>query len=652
MIEKAVIDRIFDASNIIEVVSDFVSLKKRGANYLGLCPFHNEKTPSFTVSPAKGIYKCFGCGKGGNAVNFIMDLENLSYVETLKWLAKKYNIEVVEKEKTAEDVRMENESESMLIVNQWANKYFMNNLHQHKDGVQIGLSYFHERGFHDAIIQKFEIGYSLDEKDALTKAARHKGYQLEFLNKTGLTITKEESDYSFDRFRGRVMFPIHALSGKVLGFGGRILKHDEKAAKYMNSPESTIYHKSKVLYGLFLAKRAINQQDECFLVEGYTDVMAFHQAGIENVVASSGTALSEDQIRLLNRFSNNLTMIFDGDAAGIKASLRGIDMVLEQGMNVQVIRLPDGEDPDSFSKKCSPTELLAYIKLHKTDFISFKTNLLLADANRDPVQRARLISDITRSIAIIPDAITRSVYVKECSKIMDVDEQVLYTEINKQRRKKFANKQNGQALQETFTQAHTKKQAPPEIHPLPEKQNEVLEREIVRLLLNYGEKVLFAERQENEFGEEHAIETRVFQYIFQQMEENDLKIMNAIYKKICAEYHENMNAEVYLDTRYFINHPDPQISAQTINILSQAHELSAIWKKYNAEIDKEEDRLAKYIPEILERFKIKRLEDAIRQLGKKIREAEASKEYDTIHQLQLKHMELIRLHHAISKEIA
>ncbi len=652
MIEKTVVDKIFDAANVYEVVSDFVNLKKRGVNYLGLCPFHNEKTPSFTVSPSKGIYKCFGCGKGGNAVNFIMDHESLSYAEALKWLAKKYNIEIIEKEKTDEDIRRENESESMLVVNQFAHKYFINNLHQHKDGQNIGLAYFHERGFHDAIIQKFEAGYSLDEKDAFTNAALAKGYKLDFLNKTGLTITKEETQYSFDRFRGRVMFPIHALSGKVLGFGGRILKHDEKAAKYMNSPESEIYHKSKVLYGLYFAKKAITQKDECFVVEGYTDVMAFHQVGIENVVASSGTALSDDQIRLIKRFSSNVTMIFDGDEAGVKASLRGIDMVLEQGMNVKVLSLPDGEDPDSFSKKTGASELLSHIEKNKTDFISFKTKLLLSDAAHDPVQRARLIGDITRSIAIIPDGITRSVYVKECSRMMDVDEQVLYSEINKQRRKKIFDNKKQELRQENIPQSPSRQQAVFDEQTLLQKQNDILEREIIRILLNYGNEILFSDSHEDEFGDQQIKNTLVFQYVFAELSSDELEIRNPIYRKIFDEYKENMHAEVFLDTRYFINHPDIDISKNTINILSQPHEISAIWKKYNAEVDNEEDHLGKYIPEIISRLKLKRLEDAIGKLEKELQEADSSKEKTDVLTLQTRHMAMIKLHYKILKTIS
>ena len=407
MIDQSTVAKIFDSSEITEVVSDFVTLRKRGVNFLGLCPFHNEKTPSFTVSPAKGIYKCFGCGKGGNSVNFIMEHEHLDYVGALKYLAKKYHIEVVEKELSPEQERQKNDRESMMIVNSFAQKSFTENLHTNSQGIAVGMGYMRERGFRDDIIKKFQVGYCLEAWDAFSNSALDSGYKKEYLVKTGLSIAKENR--LLDRFRGRVIFPIHGIAGRVTAFGGRILKNDAKAAKYLNSPESEVYHKSRILYGIFQAKKAVVQNDKCFLVEGYTDVLSFHQAGIENVVASSGTALTADQIRLIKRFTNNVTIIYDGDAAGIKASIRGIDLVLEQEVNVKVLLLPEGEDPDSFSRTMGASDLMAYIEKHETDFIVFKTNLLLKDAKDDPVKRANLIIDIVRSIAIIPDGIVRAV---------------------------------------------------------------------------------------------------------------------------------------------------------------------------------------------------------------------------------------------------
>src|SRR6056297_227482 len=455
MIDHNTIQKIIDTADIVDVVQDFVNLKKRGVNYLGLCPFHNEKTPSFTVSPSKGIYKCFGCGKGGNAVNFIMEHEHLSYPEALKYLAKKYNIEIVEKELTAEEIQQQNERDSLLVVTKFANSYFQEKLHKHTEGRAIGLSYFKERGFREDVIKTFELGYSLDIKDAFTKAALEKGYKLTFLEKSGLTIVKDQD--KFDRFRGRVMFPIHSLSGNVVGFGGRILKKDVKAAKYLNSPESEIYHKSRILYGMYQAKKAITQKDHCFLVEGYTDVISMHQAGIENVVASSGTSLTVEQIRLIKRFTPNVTIIYDGDPAGIKASLRGIDLVLEEGLNVKVLLLPDGEDPDSFAKSKGASGFQEYLKKNETDFIQFKTRLLLETTENDPIARSRLITNVVQSIAVIPNTITRSVYIRECSKLLDVSEDILYTEVRKQKYKQ----NEGYRKKELQQLAQRKKTAPP-----------------------------------------------------------------------------------------------------------------------------------------------------------------------------------------------
>ena len=435
MIDQHTIDRILDAANIVEVVSDFVTLRRRGANYTGLCPFHDEKTPSFSVSPARGICKCFSCGKGGNSVHFIMEHEQVSYYEALKYLARKYNIEIQERELSAEEKQRKTDRESMLIVNDFAQKFFATNLLENAEGRSIGLSYFRERGFGEDIIKKFGLGYSPDKRDALAQEAMRKGYKKDYLIKTGLCIESQQGSL-FDRYKGRVIFPIHSLSGKVIAFGGRILKKDEKAAKYVNSPESEVYHKSDVLYGIYHAKQAIVKNDFCYLVEGYTDVLSMHQAGIENVVASSGTALTPGQIRLIHRFTNNITVLYDGDAAGIKALLRGIDLILQEGLNIKVVLLPDGDDPDSFSKKQSAADFTAYIKAHETDFIRFKTNLLLEGAGNDPIKRATLIGDIVRTIAIVPDNILRSIYVQDCARLLSVDEKMLMREVSNIRRDK------------------------------------------------------------------------------------------------------------------------------------------------------------------------------------------------------------------------
>jgi DNA primase len=429
MIDQTTIQQILDAAEIADVVGEFVTLKRRGTSLIGLCPFHNEKTPSFNVSQAKGIYKCFGCSKGGSSVNFIMEHEHLSYTDALRWLAKKYNIDIREKEESPENVKERNDRESQLIVSEFAQKFFSEQLWDTNTGRLVGLSYLRQRGMRDDIIKKFGIGYCPDGKDLMTNAALKEGFRMEFLEKTGLTIKRE--DWIRDRFAGRVMFPIHGISGRVIGFGGRTLAQDKTIAKYLNSPESDIYHKSRVLYGIFQAKRSIIQQDKCYLVEGYTDVTSLNQSGIENVVASSGTSLTIDQIRLIRRFTNNVTIIYDGDQAGIKASMRGIDMVLEEGINVKVLPLPEGEDPDSFSRSMGATQLAQYIKDKETDFIKFKTKLLLVGVEKDPISRAKLITDIVSSISVIPHEIVRSEYLKECSRLLDVREEILYNEIRK-----------------------------------------------------------------------------------------------------------------------------------------------------------------------------------------------------------------------------
>ena len=433
-----------DAAQIVDVVSEFVTLRRRGVNYVGLCPFHNEKTPSFSVSPSKGVCKCFSCGKGGNVVHFIMEHEQLNYYEALKWLAKKYGIEVKERELSNEEKQAQSVRESLFLVNDFANKYFQDILHHHRDGQAIGMSYFRQRGFRDDIIKKFQLGFSTESRDALYQEAKKKGFNTEYLVKTGLCYTRDDGQLR-DRFWGRVMFPVHTLSGKVVAFGGRVLKTDAKVAKYVNSPESEIYHKSRELYGIYFAKQAIVKQDKCFLVEGYTDVISMHQAGVENVVASSGTALTSGQIRMIHRFTNNVTVLYDGDWAGITASLRGIDMLLEEGMNIKVMLLPDGEDPDSFARKHNATEFQEYIAAHEVDFIRFKTNLLMSEASGDPFKRSKVIKDIVDSIAVIPEAIVRAEYIKECSQMLQIEERILVSEVAKIKRAKEEKKTSGVA---------------------------------------------------------------------------------------------------------------------------------------------------------------------------------------------------------------
>ena len=449
MIDQPTIDRILDAAQIVDIVSDFVTLRKRGVNYVGLCPFHDDKTPSFYVSPSKGLCKCFSCGKGGNAVHFIMEHEQMSYPEALKYLAKKYGIEIKERELSSEEKLMQSERESLFIVNNFARDYFQNILKNHVDGRSIGMAYFRNRGFRDDIIEKFQLGYCTESHDAMAQEAIKKGFKKEYLVKTGLCY--ETDDHRLrDRFWGRVIFPVHTLSGKVVAFGGRVLSSATKGVKvkYVNSPESEIYHKSSELYGIYFAKQAIVKQDRCFLVEGYTDVISMHQSGVENVVASSGTALTPGQIKLIHRFTNNITVLYDGDVAGIKASLRGIDMLLEEGMNIKVCLLPDGEDPDSFARKHNATEFQKFIQDNETDFIRFKTNLLLEDAGKDPIKRAELIGNLVQSISIIPEAIVRDVYIKECSQLLRIEDKLLVSEVAK-RRETQAEKQAEQRNRET-----------------------------------------------------------------------------------------------------------------------------------------------------------------------------------------------------------
>ena len=631
MIDQATVDKIIDSANILEVVSDFVTLRKRGVNYVGLCPFYDEKTPSFSVSPSKGICKCFSCGKGGSAVHFIMEHEQLSYYEALKYLAKKYNIEIEERGLSDEEKQIKSDRESMLIVNSFAQEYFSNILFQHSEGRSVGLAYFHERGFRDDIIHKFALGYSLEQRDALAIEAKKRGYKEEYLLKTGLCL-EGQNGYISDRFRGRVIFPVFSLSGKVLAFGGRVLRKSDKLAKYVNSPESEVYHKSNVLYGIYQAKQSIVKNDNCFLVEGYTDVLSMHQAGVENVVASSGTSLTPGQIRLIHRFTNNITVIYDGDAAGIKASLRGIDLILKEGMNIKVVLLPDGDDPDSFAKKQSASSFTEYIKNHEVDFIRFKTNLLLDSAGNDPIKRAELISDIVQSIAIIPDTIVRSVYTKECSRLMEISEEVLLREINKIKLSQLQNgtppnkktlsetsadKQNSQeeGTQNDDTETLMETQGVPQ-GVLQEKRVpsplDPFEKTLVRYMIRYGFHDLFSEINE-ETGETET--WKVIPYILTDLQNDEIEFQHPLYKKVIAEINHIFDQEGEHLTRYFLAHPDEEISRLAVDLVSEKYQLSKIHTKFQT-IESEEEKLADLIPRAL--FELK---DAITSLNiKHIRE--------------------------------
>ncbi|MCI7707908.1 MAG: DNA primase [Parabacteroides sp.] len=649
MIDQPTIDRILDAANIVDVVSEFVTLRKRGVNYVGLCPFHDDKSPSFYVSPAKNICKCFACGEGGTAVHFIMKHEQIGYFDALRFLAKKYNIEIAERELSDEEKRVRSDRESMFIVNAWAQQYFSQMLHEHVEGKTVGMRYFIERGFREDTIRKFQLGYSLDQRDALYQQALRKGYKKEYLEKTGLVIAYENGNVN-DRFRGRVIFPVHSLSGKVVAFGGRVLKKDEKTAKYVNSPESPIYHKSNELYGIYFAKQAIVKADRCYLVEGYTDVISMHQSGVENVVASSGTALTHGQIRLIHRFTNNITVLYDGDAAGIKAAIRGIDLLLDEGMNVKVVLLPDGEDPDSFARSHSATEFTEFIRQHETDFIRFKTKLLLADAGNDPVKRAALIGDIIRTIAIVPDDITRTIYIRECSAMMEIDEQVVLNQVNKQRLSKneqkpsvpVTNRSTTEILPPDYsisepsgqmqevpvaTAEPVSDQLPPDFPPPPEEEfsgsnempeippsapveetqvmtrqrspYEAFEIALLRYVVRYGERVLYDYVDEET---KERIVMRVAEFIRDDLERDDLSFYTPIFKQMLDEAANRCGEETFIAHRYFLSHPDPLVSRVAANLMSEKYQLSKYHFKFR-EVEQEEDKLDQLVVRDLFAFK-------------------------------------------------
>lgn len=662
MIDQATIDRILDAAQIVDVVSEFVTLRRRGVNYIGLCPFHNEKTPSFSVSPSKGLCKCFSCGKGGNVVHFIMEHEQLSYYEALKWLARKYNIEVKERELTEEEKQASNLRESLFVVNQFASEYFQNVLYNVEEGQRIGMTYLRSRGFRDDIIKKFQLGYSTDNRDALARTAIEKGYKPEFLEKTGLCYRKDDGTLR-DRFWGRVIFPVHTLSGKVVAFGGRVLNAATKNVqmKYVNSPESEIYHKSRELYGIYFAKQAMVRQDRCFLVEGYTDVISMHQSGIENVVASSGTALTSDQIRLIHRFTNNITVLYDGDGAGIKASIRGIDMLLEEGMNVKVCLLPDGDDPDSFARKHNATEYQAYINDHEVDFIRFKTDLLIEEAGKDPIKKANLITSIVKSISVIPDSITRNVYIRECSEMLRMEERVLVNAVGKLKEQADENRKKEEQRKEYRARLQAEQQAtqqaavstPPanaevsgalaslsgadapmesplpgdELPPMPEEgssepsyspvpveddyvsfipsegNEEKLfykqEVDLMRMLIRYGEKVMCM--AEDEEGNE--IPVTVAEYIAEGLHNDSLGFHIALHRRVLNECVAHIHDSGFCAERYFVSHLDPEVSKLAAEMASDRYVLS----KYHSRGQKivtDEERLYELIPRLLVDFKL------------------------------------------------
>ena len=606
MIPKETIDEIFEAAKIEEVISDFVTLKKRGANLLGLCPFHNEKTPSFTVSPSKGIYKCFGCGEGGNSVSFLMDKEHYSYPEALKYLARKYNIEIVEQAMTEEQAERASEKDSLYIISKFAKDFFINELWESEEGKTIGLNYFKERGYSEEIIKKFELGYSPKSKDALSKKSIKNQYSKESLLKSGLSIEIDKKAL-IDRFRERVIFPIHSFSGRILGFGGRALNSNAKA-KYQNSPESLIYNKSKILYGIFFAKNAISKNDNCFIVEGYTDVISLHQKGVENVVSASGTALSIDQIKLISRFTNNISILFDGDSAGVKASFRSVDLILKEGMNVKVIPFPENEDPDSFAKQNTSEDLKTFLEKNAIDFITYKTKILNAESEEDPIKRVAIIKEIIRSIALIPDYLTRTEYCKVCSKLLDVKESVLLRDID-QERKRINLSENVQRIEKEKPQKAEKNL-----------KRKKYEEEIIRILLNYGDK-------EINFDNDTVL---VYDFIINELEADNITINNEPHNKIYSEI-KRLSSLNKFNQSYFTSHRENAINKLSIDLLSNKHIISENWaSRHKIYTSVESENLKKTAEKSILMLKAQHVEEEVAMIQAKIKSNSAKHEDITL----------------------
>lgn len=645
MLDQNTIDRIIDAANIVDVVSEYVSLRRAGANYKGLCPFHDDKTPSFHVSPAKGICKCFACGEGGNAVHFIMKIEQLSYVEALKWLAKKYGIEVEEKELTPEQRQQLNEREAMFNINEWASQYYHDILKNDIDGRTIGLAYFHNRGFRDDIIEKFRLGFSIDQWEALSKEAKRKGYNPEYLIKTGLCYKKDDGRIT-DRYRGRVMFPWFNVSGKIIAFGGRVLDTRTKGVsqKYINSPESDIFSKRRELYGLFQAKKQIAKEDRVYMVEGYTDVISMHQCGIENVVANSGTALTQAQIRLLHRYTNNITLLYDGDEAGIHAALRGTDMFLAEGMNVKILLLPDGDDPDSFARKHNASEFKAYVEEKQTDFIIFKTNLLLQDAGRDPQKRAQLTLSIVYSISVIPDEILRAAYVHECAELLQQDEAMLLRkvvenkqaaleqlrkqqEIERERQERLANnpetteeptgadtpitQESPTEEQPTTPQETPSRWLPPHdggntrqsVEPPSASRFHGIERMMMSLIVRYGEQNILTEDAEG-----NPLQLPLINYVYEDLSADELSLHTPIYSKMLNEAILHITDPDFQSSRYFLNNPDLDISREAANLMTDRYQLSK-----GQHMLSEQELMPEYITHLLLDYKFLVIDDEMKK---------------------------------------
>lgn len=700
MIDRATVERIMDAAQIVDVVSDFVTLRRAGVNYKGLCPFHDDRTPSFVVSPAKGLCKCFACGKGGNAVHFIMEHEQLSYPDALRYLARKYHIEIQERELTDQEKLAQSERESMFVVNEWARDYFEQQLYDTVDGRAIGMAYFRSRGFRDDIIKRFQLGFSPMQKDALAREALGKGFREEYLVKTGLCIKQEHGGLK-DRFWGRVIFPIHTVSGKVVGFGGRVLDQATKGVnmKYQNSPESSIYSKKKELYGLFQAKQAIVKNDLCFLVEGYTDVISMHQMGVEHVVSSSGTALTQQQIQMIHRFTENITVLYDGDAAGIKASERGIDMLLAEGMNVKLLLLPDGDDPDSFARNRTAAEYQAYLKEHQVDFIKFKTDLLLQEAQGDPIKLSRLVHSIVCTIAVVPDEIMRTLYTRETAAMLGMEEKVLVSAINKQmsvyrteqkkrrqseeRREQTASAVPGSGtpdepvatagtpaesadtpmLQtpqpdtpvETQPEAKAEEQTAEEStqflsyiqkgqngHNMAFYQKELL---LVQVLIRYGEHIVCY--VEDEQGQE--VPFTVVEFIYYALQEDKLNFQVALHQRVLDEALEHFREPDFSAQRYFLNHPDQAVSTLAFQLTSDKYQLSKYHTK-NQKLTTDEDRLFDLVRHLMTDFKLAVIDEELKGILNRLRDPLILKDKEAYMKVMKHYMEVKEVESTLAKE--
>ena len=639
MIDQQTIERILDAAHIEEVVSEFVTLKKRGVNLVGLCPFHNDKTPSFYVSPTKGLCKCFACGKGGNAVHFVMQHEQMSYPDALRWLAKKYHIEIQEKELTAEQRALQGERESLLVVNEYAMQYFRQTLRTHADGKSIALAYFRSRGIRDDIAEKFRLGYCTSQKDAFASEAIRKGYRREYLLKTGLCYEKEDGSIR-DRFWGRVIFPWFNISGKVVGFGGRVLDSRTKGVsqKYVNSPESEIYSKRRELYGLFQAKQAIVKHDHVYMVEGYTDVIAMHQCGLENVVANSGTALSDTQVRMLHRFTSNITLIYDGDEAGIKASFRGINMLLSEGMNVKVLLLPDGDDPDSFSRKHDSGSFRRYINEHEVNFIRFKTSMLMKEASTDPVKRAELITDIAQSIGLVPNEVLRYAYLKECAQLIDADEQVIQNEI----RRVVEGRTEEYVKQHAVDPASPATKETESSSPFCPAAADVKETELIRMVVRYGERTVCTVNDED--GNETGIS--VTEYIHYDLTQDDLSLKHPVYFRMLYDAMTHVGTQGWSAERHFLSHPDAEISAVAVELASDRFQLS---RSNERDIRKDDNRLDELVPHLLLEYKLSILKTEMKEVMQQLQSPEVMRDAGRTMDIMKRYKQLQEIMKEISK---